>query len=201
VACAIGLAASWLVVLLLCARHGALAVAAAGGSESVPARAWAEPGEIGPTWTSTQPVVAIVDEDNFVWSITQHGVTITFYQSSVVGRAWFTFTPKSPTALPEGYLPTPYFFDLDSEYMDSHQPVSLGKNGIQIELVYDPFRLGEIEPNTLQFFHEGPVEWVRQGGEVDLVDRTITLWTKRTESFGVGGMGPKERVYLPIVSQ
>jgi hypothetical protein len=140
-----------------------------------------------------------VDDEPFEWWIPQHGVTVTFYRSSVVGSAWFTFTPKSPSALPGSYLPTPYFFDLDGVYMDSHKPVSLGKNGIQIELIYDESWLGGIDPRTLAYFHFGSIEWVKQGGDIDLLARTLTLKTNRTQSFGVGGQPPRKYLYLAVV--
>jgi len=201
VACAIGLAAGGLVVLLLGLGWGAPVLSASDGPGSAPAYGdtWTETGDISATWTSTQPVAAIVDEQRFVWPITQHGVTITFYPSVVRGQAWFTFTPKSPSTLGGSYLPTPYFFDLESEYLDSHLPVSLDKNGILIELTYDPSQLGGLDPHTLQFFHLGSIDWVRQGGDVDLIARTLTLNTKRTESFGVGAQPHKQYLYLAFV--
>jgi hypothetical protein len=202
VACAIGLAAGWLLVLILCAGQSTPALSASGGSgaDAVQRRAWAETGDVSATWTSTQPVTTEVDNDPFVWPITQHGVTVTFYRNAVGGSAWFTFTPRSPSELPSGYLPTPYFFDLDGVYKDSGWPVSLDDTGIQIELKYDPSRLGEIEnPRTLQFFHFGKTEWLPQGGDVDLAAKTLTLKTERTQSFAVGGDPPKQYVYLALV--
>ena len=201
VAGAIGLATGCLIVLLLCAQRGAPALSADTALDAAGPRpvVWAETGDITPTWTSTLPVTTIVDDEPTVWSITQHGVTITFYRSAVVGSAWFTFTPLSSSPLTSSYMPTPYFFDLESEYMDSHKPVSLGKNGIQIELVYDESRLDGMDPRTLQFFHYGSTEWVKMGGDIDLVARTVTLQTDFTQWFGVGGQPPKQYVYLALV--
>lgn len=201
VACAIGLAVGGLVVLLLCLDWGAPALAASGSPGVGPVRgpAWAETGELSATWTSYQPTSTLVDSEPLVWPIPQHGVTVTFYRSAVVGQAWFTFTPKSSVPLTGSYLPTPYFFDLDSAYVASDLPVSLGRNGIQIELVYDESRLGEIEPRTLQFFHFGATAWEKEGGELDLVAKTLSVRTTRTESFGVGGQPTQTHLYLAFV--
>lgn len=203
VACAIGLAAVSMVVLLFCAGRGAPALSANGagldGARS--SRAGAETGDVSVTWTSTQPVTTVVGRDTFVWPITQHGVTVTFYQDAVIGTAWFTFTPKlkPETELPDKYLVTPYVFDLDGTYQKGGGRVSLGSTGIQIELTYDPSRLTEIELDKLQFFHFGKTEWLPMGGEVDLIAKTVTLRTERTESFAVAGEPPKKYLYLALV--
>jgi hypothetical protein len=202
VACAIGLAVGGLVALLLCAGPGTPALSASGGSSADPARGtrvWPETDVVSGTWTSMQPITTVVGPDPFVWPITQHGVTVTFYRNSVSDSAWFTFTPQSSSGLPGGYLPTPYFFDLEGVYQINGERVSLGWEGIQLELTYDPSRLGEIEAGTLQFFHFGTRDWVRQGGDVDLASKTVTLRTKRTESFAVGGEPPRRYLYLSFV--
>lgn len=200
-ACAIGLAAAGLAMLLVFAGQGAPLLSASGGPGAAAARgaAWAETGDITATWTSTQPIATLVDKNYFPWWIPQHGVTVTFYPNSVVSSAWFTFTPKSPSALPGSYLPTPYFFDLESEYIKSGNEVSLGGNGIKIEVIYDESRLTGIDPRTLQFFHFGSIDWNLQGGDVDLIHRTVTLQTNRTRSFAVGGQPFKKYLYLPFV--
>jgi hypothetical protein len=202
VACAIGLAAGCLLVLLLCAGRGAPALSASSGSgmDAAHSRVWAGTGsDLGPTWTSTQPVTTEVDKEPYVWAITQHGVTVTFYRGSVRGAAWFTFTPKSKATLPHGYLSTPYVFDLKGTFKSTDWDVSLWPPGIQIELKYDPSQLGQIEPRTLQFFHLGTIEWNPHGGDVDLAARTLTTRTMRTESFAVGGRPPQKYVHLPLV--
>ena len=199
---AIGLAAVWMGALLLCASRGTPALAASGGSGVDAARGsrgWAETGDVSAIWTSTQPTTTVVDDELKVWSIAQYGVTVTFYPDAVGAPAWFTFTPRSETKLPGGYLSTPYVFDLDGEYMSSHWPVSLGDTGIQIELSYELSQLGTIDPRTLQFFHFGKTEWLPAGGDIDLIAKTVTLRTERTQSFAVGGEPPKQYLYLSLV--
>ena len=201
VACAIGLAAGWLLVLLLGAGRGAPALSASDGSDGDVVReafAWGEAGDVSATWTSTQPVTAVIGPDPTVWAIEPHGITVTFYLNSVSKSAWFTFTPQISSELP-GYLPTPYFFRLDGSYQATDRPVSLGQAGIQIKLSYDPSRLGTADARTLQFFHFGTTEWIPQGGDVDLFAKTITLKTKRTQAFAVGGELPKQYLYLSLV--
>ena len=200
VAYAIGLAASGLLVLFLCAGRGAPALSASGSSGAAARGGYAleEAGDVSPAWTSLEPVTQVIDAQPFVWAITQHGVTVTFYLNSVSQSAWFTFTPQISGELP-GYLPTPYFFRLDGSYRATDWPVSLGQAGIQIELSYDPAHLGGADPSTLQFFHFGTTTWLPQGGTVNLADRTITLRTKRTQQFAIGGELPKKYLYLSLV--
>jgi hypothetical protein len=201
VACAIVLAAGWLMVLLLSAGRGVPALSASDGLDGNAVRSahtWGETGDVSATWTSTQPVSAVIGREPSVWAIEPHGVTVTFYLNSVSDNAWFTFTPQISRALP-GYLPTPYFFRLDGSYQATDWPVSLGQAGIQIELAYDPARLGGADPRKLQFFHFGTTEWSPQGGEVDLLAKTITLKTKRTQAFAVGGELPRQYLYLTLV--
>jgi len=199
VACAIGLAIGLIAVLFLCVGRGAPALSASTDAGADRASARAERGEIGPTWTSTQPVYAEIGRDPYVWSITEHGVTVTFYVGSVSSDAWFTFTPRISSSLGNVYVPTPYFFDLEGSYKIDDSQVSLGALGIQIELAYDPARLSEVDQGTLQFFHRAPTRWVPQGGDVDLAASTVTTHTRRTESFAVGGDPIKKRLYLSLV--
>jgi hypothetical protein len=145
------------------------------------------------------PVTTVVDDHPRVWNITEHGVTVTFYLNSVTEPAWFTFTPQISGPLPGGYLPTPYFFRLDGTYQETGWPVSLNRTGIQIEVSYDAARLGEIDPRTLQFFHYGATEWLPQGGDVNAIASRLTLRTKRTQAFAIGGQPPKKYRYLPLV--
>ena len=126
VACAIGLAAGWLLVLLLCADRGAPALSASDGSDGGAVRGASvrgETGDVSAAWTSTQPVTAVIGHERSVWAIEPHGVTVTFYSNSVSESAWFTFTPEISSGLP-GYLPTPYFFSLEGFYQATGWPVS-----------------------------------------------------------------------------
>jgi hypothetical protein len=188
-----------LLALLLCTSRGAPAALAYSDSGAVPGARRLQSGEIGTTWTSTVPVTTVVDDRRRVWPISEHGVTVTFYLNSVTEPAWFTFTPQISDPLPGGYLPTPYFFRLDGTYQATGWPVSLNQAGIQLEVSYDAARLGEIDPRTLQFFHYGATEWLPQGGDIDLSASRLTLRTKRTQAFAIGGQPPKKDVYLPLV--
>ena len=199
VACAIGLAIGWITVLFLCVGRGAPALSASTDSDGDRASAWVEVGEIGPTWTSTQPEYIQVGRDYKVWALEHHPVTVTFYPGSVSADAWFTFTPRISSSLGGAYAPTPYFFDLEGVYKENDLQVSLGTLGIQIELSYDPVQLTGMDERSLQFFHHAPTEWVPQGGDVDLTANKLTLRTKRTESFAVGGSPPKKYIYLSLV--
>jgi hypothetical protein len=126
-------------------------------------------------------------------------VTITFLPSAVQSPSWFTFTPRSESTLPGNTLATPYFFDVYGTYIESGGEVSLWKADIQIELVYDKSRLGEIDPQSLRFYHLGATEWVTQDTDVDLLNSTVSLRIRRTGSFGVGGDPPQLYLYLPVV--
>jgi hypothetical protein len=202
VAGATGLAAGCLLVLLLCAGRGmpALSAEAGAGEAAVSVHPWTERGDVSGAWTSLQPTSTVVGPSRYVWEIDDHGIVITFHTNSVSFPAWFTFTPRISSALPGVYLPTPYFFDLNGVYQINDERVSLDYDGIEITLAYDPSRLSKIELDSLRFFHFGTTDWVLQGGEVNHGTRTVSLSTKRTESFAVGGK-PRmtHKTYLSLV--
>jgi hypothetical protein len=201
VVCAVGLAIGCTTLLFLCLGRAAPALSASTDSDVDRTIAWAEVGEIGPTWTSTQPWYTVVGPDGDEWPITEHRVTVTFPENAVSEPAWFTFTPRLSRSLGSGYAPTPYFFDLEGVYMENDLEVSFAHgHRIDVAISYDPSRLIDVDERTLQFFHRATSgEWVPQGGDLDLVAKTITLHTPRTESFAVGGEALKIYLYLPNV--
>jgi hypothetical protein len=196
---AILLAVGLAVLLLVAADRAASAVSAASPDERLPSSEALASDEISVTWTSNESVFTVVSKSLQVWPCTPHPVTITFLPSAVQSPSWFTFTPRSESVLPGNTLATPYFFDVYGTYIESGGEVSLWKADIQIELAYDKSRLGEIEPQSLRFYHLGATEWVTQDTDVDLLNSTVSLEIRRTGSFGVGGDPPQLYLYLPFV--
>lgn len=207
VAGAIGLAAGWLLVLFLWAGRAGSELSAdarVGAGQGRAAEVETEAGDVSVSFTSTQPITILLTRDQvklapWVWEIAEHSVNITFAKLSVQADAWFTFTPQISGTINETYLPTPYFFELGSRYVSFPDSVSLTGDGIQIEVTFEEAHLGpKIDPSTLQFFHYGTTKWEPKGGDLDLQAKTISLWTKRTERFAVGGEPYWERAYLPL---
>jgi hypothetical protein len=178
----VGLAAAALAGLLFCLSRGTPAVQAAAG-------------EVGPAWTSMEPISKRIGEHATIWPIPQHGVTLTFKGDTLTWPAWFTFTPQLPSVLPAPYITTPYFFRLWGTYAGGSSPVSLGASGIEVELAYEMSRLEIDDPQRLEaFYRRGG--WTPLGAQVDADAATLTFKAAVIGEYGVGGEGPK--VFLPL---
>jgi hypothetical protein len=156
----------------------------------------ADAGEVGPGWTSMEPVSERIGEHATVWPIPQHGVTLTFKGDTLTWPAWFTFTPRTASVLPTPYITTPYFFHLWGTYEGGSSPVSLGASGIEVELSYDASRLETGDLTLEAFFQRGG--WNSLNAQVDTDTGTLTFKAAFIGEYGVGSEGPK--VFLPMVA-
>lgn len=187
-ALAIGLSAALIALLLACAAESAPPMAAA------PPAARTAVGELGPAWTSTDPVTRIVQPDT-TWFIEPYGVTITFKEGALRETAIFTFTPRPDLPLDPPLASTGYLFDFSGTLVSTGRPVSLWK-AIRYTLQYEEAELRNVSEHTLEVYRYSDW-WIPQNADVDTTANRITWETAFTGKFGVGGYGPRAFIYVP----
>ena len=205
----IGLASVMVALLLWWADGRAPSDAAAHAPESFDVGSLTEPfvatryGDVSAAWGVTHPVTAWVSDGDFVWHISDYGVTVTFFTNSFNWElgAVFTFTPQTEPEFSPPLIGTPYFFRLYGTYKSypgsEGGEVSLGGNGIRVEMAYDPDGIFGIQEHSLRVFHYAWGEWWDEGATIDLATDRVWWRTRRLGKFRMGGYGA--RLFLPMV--
>jgi hypothetical protein len=183
---AIGLPGALIALFLACTIKTTPPIVAA------PARS-----ELGPAWTSSEPVTTVVLPEDlpWVWNIDRYDVTITFWNGSVKEDALFTFTPRPNLPSDPSIVFTPYAFELQGRQIDTGLSISLWED-IEYALHYDEAQLGKVSEHTLQVYRFSE-QWYPIDDQVDTTANRITWNTNFTGNFGVGGLGPRKYLYLP----